>query len=439
MNIWDFNKPQHKGKSKFAGTFELLNSNLKGNGIVFGKAKSQILVKPPNIEGNVLLVGAPGTGKSSAVIIPSLLNWEGSALCFDIKGEISRITKEKREKNNNIIIFDPESPNCDKYNPIRLCNTVAKAQELARTLIPVPKEGDPYWATSAQSVFAAFVYKGYIRNVSLTKICRALMGNSNKKIVEYLKKETIPEVKRLASNIFDLGDKTLGSIMSQLRTNITTLANDRAIENATNGSDWSPRDLENNTTIYIKVSEAMLRQYKDLWTIIINQIINYLMKRPEYTNPPILLALDELPRLGRINSLMDALATLRSRNTHLLLSVQSLAQLDSIYGKTNRKIIADNSSYKLILSAGDPETQRYFSNLAGRTTVKNESVTKEKKSLLKNLFFDDDENDKPKVSTSYSSEPLIRAEEFGRIPEGKGLLFAKNHNPINLKLQYWFT
>ena len=80
--------------------------------------------------------------------------------------------------------------------------------------------------------------------------------------------------------------------------------------------------------------------------------------------PPILVCLDEMPRLSAINGLTAALATLRSRNVHILGIVQSMAQLDAIYGREQRAVIADNCRYKYVLSATDPETQKYFSDLA---------------------------------------------------------------------------
>ena len=83
----------------------------------------------------------------------------------------------------------------------------------------------------------------------------------------------------------------------------------------------------------------MLEQYRDLWTVILNQVLRYLSTRGEGKRP-VLLTLDEMPRLGKIEGLTGALATLRSRNVHILGVIQSMAQLDEIYEETNRKIIA---------------------------------------------------------------------------------------------------
>lgn len=77
--------------------------------------------------------------------------------------------------------------------------------------------------------------------------------------------------------------------------------------------------------------------------------------------------MDEFPRFGRIEGMASAMATLRSKGVSICLMIQSLAQLDELYGKNGRRIILDNCSYKVILGSNDPETQKALSDLAGTT------------------------------------------------------------------------
>ena len=45
--------------------------------------------------------------------------------------------------------------------------------------------------------------------------------------------------------------------------------------------------------------------------------------------------------------------------------IQSMAQLDKIYGEYDRRIIFDNCQYQAILRANDAETQKYLGELIG--------------------------------------------------------------------------
>lgn len=409
------------GKARFSEVEEVIKTGLQGAGIVFGKIGRKLITKPPKVEGHTLIVGGTGTGKSRGIVIPTLLKWEGSALVMDIKGELSKITSDRRLRYGKVYIFNPEGEGAC-YDPIKICNTVDQAQDLARTLIPLPEKGEPFWSQSAQAILSAFVFEGAVMGYKLTDIAERLCTSPITELVEHCRNHELREVRILASITYDLPDKTLGGIMGELKSKLITIATDPNIRKATQRADWTPETLEQGATIYLKVSEHLLDQYKDLWTVIISQILKYLSKREERKDPPILVALDEMPRLSKINGLTNALATLRSRNVHIMGVIQSMAQLDSIYGKDQRKVIADNCRFKLVLSATDPETQKYFSDLAGQKTAMAQGIT-----VGAGLI--------PNMSRSEQGTPLIRPEEWANLEEP--ILLAPKLQPVKVSLAFW--
>jgi hypothetical protein len=124
--------------------------------------------------------------------------------------------------------------------------------------------------------------------------------------------------------------------------------------------------------------------------------------------PPVLLLLDEFPRLGKIDAIRGALATLRSKGVTICLMVQSLAQLDEIYGRDARRTILDNCPYKAILNVTDADSQKYFSDLSGSSEV-------EKKGY--NVSYDPDSGLEVGTSDNYSlrREPIIYPHEFAKL------------------------
>ena len=408
------------GSARFSELSEVIKAGLIGDGIIFGKIGKKIISKPPNIEGHVLVVGGTGTGKSRGVVIPTLLRWNGSAIVIDIKGELSKITSNRRKMFGRVYIFNPEGEG-DCYDPVSQCRTVEDAQDLARILIPVPATGDPFWAQSAQAILAAFVFEGAIEKRTLSEIAEKLCITPIEELIEHCRNSKIREVRLLASISYDLPEKTLGGVMGELKSKLLTIATDQNIYRATSRADWSPESLEEGATIYLRVSEHLIEQYKDILTAIISQTLRHLSKREDYKQPPVLIAIDELPRLSRIYGLTQALATLRSRNVHILGIIQSMAQLDKIYGIEERKVIADNCRYKLVLSATDPDTQKYFSDLAGQKTVMSKGSTI-------NGF-------NQSISKTEQGTPLIRPEEFANLKEP--ILFAPMLYPTKVKLAFW--
>jgi type IV secretion system protein VirD4 len=421
-----YNSSQVFGDARYAILSEAYRMGLQGNGILFGRHYNGFVSKPPDVEGHTLVIGAPGTGKTSAVAMPTLFMWPGAVLAIDIKGELSRTTANQRSKYGSVYIFDPDHGG-HGYDPIALCGTIDGAQDLSRTLIPLPKDSrDPFWIQAAQSLLAAVAYEGAKSGRKICDVAEYLCITPIAEIVQHCKESDIREVRLLASTTYDMGDKTLSSVVAEIKTRLVTLASDNSIRIATSTSDWSPLSLEYGATVYLRVSEHMLAQYKDLWTVIISQVIRYLSQRPERHNPPILLLLDELPRLGELKDFSSALATLRSRNVHILGLIQSMAQLDDIYGATTRKVIADNCRFKLVLSAGDPETQKYFSDLAGQRTLMLQSVSKQTTKLFGH-----------NITSSEQKTELIRPEQFARLLNP--ILFAPGMYPLQLDLIPWYT
>lgn len=72
-----------------------------------------------------------------------------------------------------------------------------------------------------------------------------------------------------------------------------------------------------------------------------------------------------VPPAGKIETISNGLATLRSKKIHIALVVQSRSQLNAIYGKDVAEVITDNCSYKAILRASEPNTQEWCSKLVG--------------------------------------------------------------------------
>lgn len=59
---------------------------LSGNGLIVGKTGNHF-IRDNNPEGSVLVFAPQGSGKGVGLVIPNLLNYPGTIICTDIKGE----------------------------------------------------------------------------------------------------------------------------------------------------------------------------------------------------------------------------------------------------------------------------------------------------------------------------------------------------------------
>ena len=406
-------------------------STSNSNGIVLGKSKGSLITKPENEDGHVAIIGGAGTGKSTSVSIPTLLSWKASALVMDIKGDLSQLTSNYRERElgNKVFIFDPDSPDCACYDPLEQVTGIDSANELARNIIPTPIKGDKFWSNNAQAILASAVLQGKLeRNELFSDICQRILTTKPETLIEELTSSTNTQVKLLASACNGMPEKTLGGVFSELRVHLLTFASDEKIRRATRKTSWTPQDLENEdgTTVYLRINEKMIAQYKGLISCMISQILRYLSSRGEGKQPSIMMLLDELPRLGRVDGLIEGLGTLRSRNVHIVPMVQSLSDLDRHYGQDERKILLDNCPYRLVLGVGDYDTQKYFSDLSGTQEIWQKSYNHNWIGLRKGN------------TQSLVEKKIIKPERFGQLKgDKKAILFGFKY-PMELDKAFWY-
>jgi type IV secretion system protein VirD4 len=344
-------------------------------GFIFGKDiyQGHYLHKPESTDGHILVVGGAGSGKTSCLAIPSLIAWQKRIFAIDIKGELYRKTGSAR---TNSKVFKPTDTNSYGYDPFYIIsedNLSQEAREIALALIPMPVEiREPFWIEGAQNILTGAIIHFYSQGCSFIDTMIKIQETAMTGLLNDICKN--PLARRHINQYMELEDKTLSSIIAELGRHITIFATDKNIQQVfTKKEIITPQDLENGFDIFISIPEYKLRQWKNIMSLIVSQFLNHFERRSDSKVTPILFLLDEFPRLGKMQIINDALATLRSRKITICLIIQSLAQLDAIYGKEFRQVIADNCSYKAILQATDADTQQYFSRIVGTYEKKTES------------------------------------------------------------------
>ena len=338
------------------------------SGFVFGKMGEKYVAKKEDKDGHILVVGGAGSGKTSCVAIPSLLAWREPVFAIDIKGELHEHTKHKRR---NARVFAPLSAHTYGYDPYYLLkstdNSAQEARAIAQAIVPLPPDTrEPFWIENAQNILTAAILHYSAAGLSFLETAAQMQSITPSELIRELRASPERSARFCVNSLRDMQEQTLSSIMAELSRNIIPFVTDKNLIHAlSRPQNITPDDLEFGTDIFIRIPEHLLRQWKNLLTLIVSQFLRHFEQRPNMTARPILFLLDEFPRLGKIAEITDGLATLRSKKITICPIIQSLAQLDLIYGTEARRVIADNCGYKAVLSATDADSQEYFSRLVG--------------------------------------------------------------------------
>lgn len=398
-------------------------------GVIFGKKGNSYAVKTEMTDGHILVVGGAGSGKSSCIAIPTLRAWQERVFAIDIKGELSEQTKEYRP---NIKIFNPSDETCYGYNPFYILkesnNVMQDITQIANAIIPLTENiKEPFFINSARNYFAGTMLYYYEQGFSFIETMELIQTTPSMQMIEIISNSDSRLAKTMTNQFIGLDSKTLAGIFSEVSNKIILFVTDKEIRQALSKEEViKPIDLEHGKDIYLVIEESKLDIWKNLLTLIVNQFLKHFEKRVDKESTPILFLLDEFARLGKIETIVNGLATLRSKEITICPIIQSLAQLDSIYGKDQRKVITDNCQFKAILGATDADTQEYFSKLVG-------TYDKEKKS--RNSNFDSYTGIGKGKGTNLSTEEkrIIKPEQFGTLKDIVMLtpfgFFRVNKNP----------
>ena len=426
----DLNQGQ-LGKAYFATFANLKNAGLvNNNGIVLGKKSGSLISKNANTDGNVAIFGGAGTGKTASNLIPTLITFNGTGLVIDIKPELLEKTGHLHPNKKVLDFTNPTM----SYDPLASVQSYTDVIDLAKTIIPIsPDMREPYFKESAQNILASATWE-FKDTKSFSEIAEWITANKSEDIIEYLSNSDKTETKILINSVDGIKHEQLSSLMNELRNALVLFATDPTLRALSgHGNQITPQDIENNW-IYIVIPESKLLVYKNYLSLIVSQFTRYLTQRPENSTNNVLLALDEFPRLGYMPAFTEAIATLRSRKVSVMILLQSLAQLDSIYQETGRKIIMDNMHYTVVHNALDNTSQKYFSERAGAKTevVKSRSYSSGGAGGTTDALFGG-------KSTNFNQQsvPLIRPEEFSTLEQP--ILFAYKLGVAKLNKSLWFN
>lgn len=353
-------------------------------------------------EGHQIYLGDSGTGKTRRGIISLILanmKHRESMVIADPKGEIYTNTIGYVPDDYDVYKFDfrrlYQSDNITCWNPLTApyelwrsgtAENVFRAEQmvddLAHVMYPVAPDTDPFWMTEARNVFAGAVFAlfSYARpeEVNLSSVYYLIskgeerFGGSTflKEFVEM--EENNENVAMQLHGYVTTANDTRGGIRSSFLNRLSMATKSESVRKFLSNDDIYINELQGDKPVIIYVilpDETPI--YEDLAGVLISQLMNhyiYIAENRWGGKLPIRMnfCLDELGNIGKaIGNLDHMLSAGRSRNIRVALVLQSISQLDSIYGKSKATTIRDNASGKILFRVSHWETLSEFSKLCG--------------------------------------------------------------------------
>lgn len=359
------------------------------SGVFFGTSGEGNVGMRQGEDGHIVVIGGSGSGKSVGVARPTLITWNGAIVVTDPKGELSECYScaySNGDVTRPPIIFAPLNPNSVCYDPFWWLsvdgeqNLISNIEEIAYCLIPtIPGDNQPFWADSERLILEAALLYFFKLGMSFSETILLVVSMPLSELNDEIQHSHNESAKMFLGKLANAKPELLANYEAGLRSKLMIFAADPYISHAFRGKregatcfSWDDLSTHN---IFLRIPEYRIEQWGAAINLIYTQLIRYLERRPDkhspdgHKNVQTLLLMDEFARFGKLQAITQALSTLRSKNVNICLIIQSLAQLDAIYGEHERRIILDNCPYKVILQSNDAQTQHYLSELIGTTIV----------------------------------------------------------------------
>ncbi|WP_322104050.1 type IV secretory system conjugative DNA transfer family protein [Paraburkholderia sp. J41] len=409
----------------------------------------------------VLLAAPARSGKGTGIVIPNLLSFPDSVVVLDVKQENYAITAGfRRAHGQEVYLFNPfaEDGRTHRYNPLSAISDglfrVGDILAIGYALYP-PGGHDDFWKDQARNLFLAIVLllcewrdarradRGTsIPNypVTIGEVLRQSSGNGMP-VKTYLQRALVQHRDLLSGQCVDAlnrflsnDDKVLASVLATFNAPLTIWANP-VVDAATSANDFDPRDLRRRRiSIYIGVTPDHLSEAALIVNLLFSQVINLNTKQLPEADPALqfqcLLLLDEMTAIGKIHILARAVAYMAGYNLRLLSIVQSIAQLESVYGRADARTFITNHAMQILYAPREQKDANDYSEMLGTLTDQSRSVSRS------NAIFGGRGGSSESVSEQ--RRPLLLPQELKELGRDKEIIVLENTKPILAdKICYW--
>ena len=177
-----------------------------------------------------------------------------------------------------------------------------------------------------------------------------------------------PVVQKRGAQFARMDERTFSSVVATARSHSEFL-DSPAIQRTLQRSTFDFRELkEDPTTVFLIMPVERLDNYSRFVRVLVGCAQARLLAIRHRPRFPVLFLLDEFPRLQKFEKIDEGLSAHRGFGLQYLIVVQSVAQLEDIYGKLWRNFIT-NTGLQVLWAPNDDQACKFISDAAGDRTV----------------------------------------------------------------------
>lgn len=346
------------------------------------------LVRLPPTTVNTVGFGPVGSGKSSGLLIPFLLENTDPAIVVDFSGELARATMHARRKmGHHDVLLDPfriVTKHPDRLNPLSHINpnspdAIDECKSVGESLIfRQGTEHEPHWNDCAELFVSGFISLVVLRAVPEKRSLQLVNGLlSNPEFVKASMQamcesgEWANLVARWGGRLKHPGDKERGSILSTVGRNLSFL-DSIAVAESVSSTTFDVRFKGQKRTAYLIIPPDRIRNQVGLLRLWLNTLIMSVVKQGMSEDHKVHVCLDEAAVLGKMAVITQLVDQYRKFGLRAQFYYQSMGQLQRCWPEDHGQTLLSNAT-AIYMGVNDRITAEEISSRMGTYSVPIES------------------------------------------------------------------
>lgn len=357
-----------------------------GNPIMYDKNSLYI----PNQDAHTLVIGATGSGKTQATILPltklSYLAGE-SVVINDVKGDIYKRTAYNfQERGYQVIALNFDNPNLgSSWNPLTLAYQFYKQKNTDKAITLIGdlgyylfsdtdnRELDPFWTNSTIDYFTGLTMYLFEHAKEEEINLNSIYNLANDLSDEQTSTKFLQQLDKTSTIYYNLSGtlkapmETKGGIIATFNQKIKKYIELNNLSNMLSTSDFDIKEISNQKTAIFIISG--LNTYSNsLIPLLVSQVItatDEFGKQEKRLN----ILLDEFDSMLPIKNFAKVINYARSIKIRFTVVIKSYIDLTNMYGKEQTEVIKSCFPILIYLLSNDIYTLEEISKMCGNHEI----------------------------------------------------------------------
>ena len=396
---------------------------------------------------SVIALGPTQSQKTSGLVIPAVLEWDGPVLAAGVKPDLIGSTIGRRWQKGEVFLYDPAGTTgmeANTWTPLSRCDRWEGAYRMALSLVNASRltradrdaEG---MAGDTTNLLAAMLLAASVGGRSMSDVLRWGQRQDRDDISAGIDVANAPAARDAFESIWRLPDETRSRVYGQVPRVIDAYT-DPTVKEASVGTQFTAERLLDGlaNTVYVSLPAHEQRRLGPLTMALVQDVIELAFERSRDRGAPIdpalLVVLDDAASSAPLPQLDLYAANAGGHGVQLVTAFRHLSQMRARYDDRAEAVFANHRAKIILSGVTDAETLTVLSHLLGDETIRQLSTP----TALARAAKDRGEGDSAAARSAARARGASPAEALGWISPGHGVLLYGHIPPAPITLRPWF-